>query len=40
MAVLEMYDKITEAIDNNTVALGIFLDLFKAFDTADHAILI
>ena len=40
MAVLEMVDKITEAIDNNKFSLGIFIDLSKAFDTLDHKILL
>jgi len=39
MAVLEMTDKISEAIDNNYFSIGVFIDLSKAFDTLDHNIL-
>ena len=40
MSVLDMYEKISSAIDNNEYAVGIFIDLAKAFDTIDHSILI
>ena len=40
MAIIDMYDKISNAIDNNMYSLGIFIDLSKAFDTIDHAILL
>jgi hypothetical protein len=40
MAVMEMYDKISEARDNGHFSVGIFLDLSKAFDTVNHEILI
>src|SRR6218665_383787 len=40
MALLNMQDKISQAIDNNEYSIGIFLDLSKAFDTVDHNILI
>ena len=40
MAVLEMTDKISEAIDNNHFSIGVFIDLSKAFDTLDHNILL
>jgi len=32
MAVLEMVDNISDAIDNKYYSLGIFIDLSKAFD--------
>ena len=40
MALLDMQDKIADAIDDNKFSLGIFLDLAKAFDTVDHSILL
>jgi len=40
MALLDMEDRISRAIDNNEYSVGIFLDLAKAFDTVDHAILL
>jgi hypothetical protein len=39
MALMEMYDKISFAIDNGKFAIGIFIDLLKAFDTLNHNIL-
>jgi len=38
MHVLEMADKITNAIDSKQFAMGVFIDLAKAFDTVDHCI--
>lgn len=40
IAVVELLDKIMNAVDNNEYVLGIFLDLAKAFDTVDHKILL
>ena len=40
MAVLDLYDRISEAIDRNEYAIGVFIDLSKAFDTIDHVIMI
>ena len=40
MAINEMYDKISAALDNQEYADGIFIDLLKAFDTLDHSVLI
>ena len=39
MAIMDMYKKLSSAIDRNEFALGIFLDLSKAFDTLNHKIL-
>ena len=39
MAVMEMVDKISEAIDANEYSIEIFIDLSKAFDTLNHRIL-
>lgn len=40
MTVLQLIDKIHNAFNNNEYALGIFLDLTKAFDTVYHTILL
>ena len=40
MSLLDIQDKITQAMDNNEFSIGIFLDLAKAFDTVDHKILL
>ena len=39
MAILDLYDKISNSIDNNEFAIAVFIDLAKAFDTLDHGIL-
>ena len=39
-AIIEFVDKITKAIENKEYAVGVFLDLKKAFDTVDHELLI
>ena len=35
-----MLDKITQALDDNQYAIGLFLDLSKAFDCINHKILL
>lgn len=39
-AIIESIEKITDAIDNKQYAIGIFIDLKKAFDTINHNILV
>ena len=40
MAVMNMYDGLSTAIDNKEFAVGVFIDLSKAFDSLDHDILL
>ena len=40
MSLINIQEKITQAIENNEFSIGIFLDLAKAFDTVDHKILL
>lgn len=40
LALIDLIDKISQAIDNNEFTIGIFLDLSKAFDTVNHNILL
>jgi exonuclease III len=39
-AIMEVVDKISEAIDQRKSSLGVFLDLSKAFDTIKHDVLL
>ena len=40
MALSELYDYVSSAVDRNEYCAGIFIDLSKAFDTIDHSILL
>ena len=40
LALMETVENITSSIDNGQYTAGIFIDLTKAFDIIDHAILI
>lgn len=40
LALIESMEEITNAIDNKQYAIGLFIDLKKAFDTINHDILI
>ena len=39
-AIAQLTDQIHESFENNNYTLGVFIDLSKAFDTIDHAILL
>ena len=39
-SIIEFTERIPESIDNHKYGCGIFIDLRKAFDTVNHAILL
>ena len=39
-AVMDLIDSITSALDHKLMALALFIDISKAFDSLDQAILI
>lgn len=40
MALLELTDSVSKAIDDRDTTIGVFIDLAKAFDTVNHKILL
>jgi hypothetical protein len=40
LALLDLVEELTSAIDSKKVTIGVFIDLKKAFDTIDHKILL
>ena len=39
LAVLHALNYIIKSLDNNSPVLGLFIDVFKAFDSLDHNVL-
>ena len=37
MAIMELEENITKAMDNGKFTIGVFIDIKKAFDTVDHS---
>ena len=40
MAIMELVEEITDAVNKGKLTIGVFIDLKKAFDTVDHIILV
>ena len=40
MAIMDLVEEITNAMDKGKLTIGVFIDLKKAFDTVDHRILV
>ena len=40
MAIIDLVEEITNAMDKGKLTIGVFIDLKKAFDTVDHRILV
>ncbi len=40
LAIMDLVEEITSAMDNSMYTIGVFIDLQKAFDTIDHELLI
>ena len=39
-ALIHLYDKLSDAIDQGKITLGLFIVLFKAYDSVNHHILL
>ena len=39
-ALIELIEEISTSLDNKKIAIGVFIDLRKAFDTIDHKLLL
>ena len=39
-AIVQLVDQVLEFFEHNKYTLGVFIDLFKAFDTVDHLMLL
>ena len=39
-AILQLVEQFNQSFEKNEFALGVFVDLFKAFDTVDYQILL
>ena len=39
-ALVQLYDNLSDAIDQGKITLGLFIDLSKAFDTVNHDIVL
>ena len=40
MALIELVERLSNCIENKNYAVGVFIDLKKAFDTVDHKIML
>ena len=40
LAILDLIEELTSALDDNKYTIGVFIDLRKAFDTIDHGLLL
>ena len=40
IALANVIESITQALDEKSISIGVFLDLATAFDTVDHSILL
>ena len=39
-ALLQLIDEVSNSVDNKKIAMGVFIDLARAFDTVNHNILL